>query len=233
MHPLLLLWDIDGTLIHSNGAGEESLRQALLNRFGILDDLGDIEISGRTDTAILLDICRKHQGHEIAPQELLEAYLDHLPSLLAQRKGRVCPGVRELLDWAHQHPEIHNALLTGNVQRGAQIKLKHFRLDPFFEFGAFGDDSADRNKLGPIALERSRSRLNKDFHVEFTWVIGDTPRDIACARSLGCKVLAVATGRWSIGHLQAHQPDLLFPTLTDHQAVVAQLYLKMRQQLAA
>ena len=223
MHPLLLLWDIDGTLISSKGAGEEALRQALLNNFGVIDDLGDIEISGRTDTAIVMDICRKHPGHGFSPAEMLEAYLEHLPLLLAKKNGEVCPGVREILDWSHQHPEVHNALLTGNVRSGAYLKLKHYRLDEFFEFGAFGDDSPDRNKLGPIVLERARTQLKKDFQIHSTWVIGDTPRDIACARTLGCKVLAVATGRFSIDDLTLHRPDLVVENLSEYRSMIAQL----------
>ncbi len=220
MHPILLLWDIDGTLISSGGAGEEALRQALLNQFGIIDDLADIEIAGRTDSAISTAICRKHQGHGFTPDELLEAYLELLPALLFKKRGRVCPGVREFLDWAHRHPEVHNALLTGNTKKGAQLKLKHYGLDEFFEFGAFSDDSPNRNHLGPIVLERARTRLKKDFHLQSTWVIGDTPHDIACGRALGCKVLAVATGRHSLDELKSHSPNLAVADLSDFQEII-------------
>ncbi len=223
MHPVLLLWDIDGTLIVSGGAGEEALRQALLNRFGIIDDLGDIEIAGRTDTSIAADICRKHEGHDLEPAELLEAYLEHLPIVLKKKKGHVCPGVGGLLEWSHAHKEVHNALLTGNVKRGAYIKLGHYGLDGFFEFGAFGDDSSDRNRLGPIALDRAREHLKKDFHLESTWVIGDTPRDIQCARVLGCKVLAVATGRFSVEQLRAHAPEIVVADLSGRDALINEL----------
>lgn len=223
MHPLLLLWDIDGTLLTTGAAGEEALRQALLNRFGILDDLGDIEIAGRTDTSIAHDICRKHDTHGIKPCDMIEGYLEYLQILLKKKKGAVCPGVKELLEWSHAHPEVHNALLTGNVKRGAFYKLAHYELDSYFEFGAFGDDSSDRNLLGPIALERARTILKKDFHLEFTWVLGDTPRDIQCARALGCKVLAVATGRFSVAQLQAFEPDLVFPNLLTKDEIIRQL----------
>ncbi len=223
MHPVLLLWDIDGTLINSNGAGEEALRQAMINRYGILDDLGDLEIAGRTDTSIIMDICKRHPDHGMDPQEFLEAYLEYLPGQLQKKGGQVCHGVRELLEWSHLHPEVHNGLLTGNVRKGASIKLGHYSLNHFFEFGAFGDDSPDRNKLGPIALERGREHLKKDFHLEFTWVIGDTPRDIDCARALGCKVIAVATGRYRVEELQRHEPNLALPDLSNKAAIITQL----------
>jgi phosphoglycolate phosphatase len=220
MHPLLLLWDIDGTLICSGGAGEEALRQALLNRYGIIDDLGDLEIAGRTDTSIVTDLCKKYQNYGIECQDFIEGYLEFLPKQLKEKKGYACPGVHELLEWSHEHPEVHNALLTGNVKKGAFLKLNHYKLESYFEFGAFGDDSPERNKLGPIALERARNLLNKDFHIRYTWVIGDTPKDIACARALGCKVLAVATGRYSVEELQKFEPDLVFSNLSDCQKVI-------------
>ncbi len=223
MHPLLLLWDIDGTLLFTSGAGEEALRQTLKNRFGILDDLGGVEMAGRTDTSIAQDICNRHPTHALNPDDLLEAYLEILPECLAFKKGGVFPGVRELLDWSHAHPEVHNALLTGNIQRGAFAKLRHYQLDQYFEFGAFGDDSPDRNRLGPVALERARTILKKDFHINFTWVIGDTPKDIACGRALGCKVLAVATSRYPLLELERHKPDLAVANLSDVQKIIHRL----------
>jgi phosphoglycolate phosphatase len=223
MHPLLLLWDIDCTLLVSGGAGEEALRQSLLNKFGIIDDLSDIEIAGRTDMLIAMDVAKKFVDHNIEPKEFLDGYLEYLQQLLPKKQGRRCPGVKEILDWSHAHPEVHNALLTGNLQRGAFLKLKHYQLDSYFEFGAFSDDSHDRNKLGPIALERARKHLNKDFHIEYTWVIGDTPKDIACGRALGCKVAAVATGRYTVEQLETHQPDLLYQDLSDYQKVISDL----------
>ncbi len=223
MHPLLLLWDIDGTLVESLGTGIEALSLALLNRFGVLDDLDGLEIAGRTDTAIGEELSGKHRNHGVEAAELLEAYLDQLVELLPKRTGKVCPGVREILDWCHAHPEAHNALLTGNVRRGATIKLGHFGLNDFFEFGAFGDDSADRNQLGPIVLERARARLKKDFHLRRTWIIGDTPRDVECARALGCRALAVATGPFTLDQLRACNPDLAFEDLSDHAAVIRHL----------
>ena len=195
----------------------------LLNQYGIIDDLHDIEIAGRTDTSISAAICRKHHTHGIPPEEFLEAYLESLPSMLRTRKGWVCPGVRELLEWGRGQPEVHHALLTGNVRRGAELKLRHYGLFDFFEFGAFGDDSADRNELGPIVLRRARERLKKDFRLESTWVIGDTPHDIACARNLGCRVLAVATGRFSVEVLQTSNPDFTVANLTGYQPVIERM----------
>lgn len=223
MQPILLLWDIDGTLIPSNGAGEESLRKALVNRYGILDDIDDVEIAGRTDISIAMEICSRHPDHGMEPLEFLDAYLEQLPIQLREKRGNVCPGVREFLEQSKAHPEIHNGLLTGNMRRGATIKLNHYGLNDFFRFGAFADDSPDRNNLGPVALERACHLFKKTFHRKSTWVIGDTPRDIECARALGCKVLAVSTGRYSITELRKYQPDLALPDLSDSAAILTEL----------
>lgn len=223
MPPLLLLWDIDGTLLHSGGAGEEALRQALLKRCGIQDDLKGVEMAGRTDPSIMRDICLRHPNRGLGPQAFLEGYLEELSAWLPRRKGYVMPGVRELLEWAHAHPEVHNAILTGNIERGARLKLTHYQLEIFFEFGAFGDDSADRNQLGPIALKRARAHLRKDFNLHFTWVIGDTPQDVTCARALGCRMLAVATGQHTAAELERCGPDVTLPDLSDRDRVIAVL----------
>lgn len=220
MHPLLLLWDIDGTLISTKGAGRYAIRTALLNRFGIIDDLGYIRMAGRTDSSILQEIANQHPTHNIDLAEFAEAYLELLPESISKHPTVVHPGTREILEWAHEHQEVHNALLTGNLKRGAFIKMEHFGMKKYFEFGAFADDSSDRNKLGPVALQRARDLLKKDFHIEYTWIIGDTPKDIACARALGCKALAVATGDYSVAELKSFEPDLVLENLTDHQKVI-------------
>lgn len=217
MHPLLLLWDIDGTLL-SCRTGVDALQRALLNRYGVIDDLTKVEMAGRTDTAIAEEVARRHPGHSVDGAELLEAYLVELEEMLPSRGGTVFPGVREILDWSHEHPEVHNALLTGNIERGAHLKLQRFDLDRFFEFGAFGSDSPNRNDLGPVVLERARARLKKDFSLERTWVIGDTPRDIECGRALGCRVLAVATGNYPVETLGA--ADVAVRDFSDHRAVI-------------
>lgn len=180
-------------------------------------------MAGRTDVAIFQEICLRHPGTKMSPEVLLRAYLDELPVWLPKRQGEVFPGVRELLEWAHRHSEVHNVLLTGNMKEGAYHKLRHYGLADYFEFGAFSDDSSVRNDLGPIALGRARECLKKDFRLDQTWVIGDTPFDVACARSLGCKVLAVATGEHSVEQLSACKPDAVLSKLADLDEVKALL----------
>jgi phosphoglycolate phosphatase-like HAD superfamily hydrolase len=116
--------------------------------------------------------------------------------------GRVLPGVVELLDDLSRSAGITVGLLTGNIAGGAAAKMRHFGLDRHFSVGAYGCDHADRNLLGPVALERAAGHAGRSFSPAETVVIGDTPKDIACARAMGAPCLAVATGRFSVDELR-------------------------------
>ena len=152
----LLLFDIDGTLIHSGGAGVQALISAFRERFGITDDLRGIEIAGMTDSGIVASILKKYNIP--ATTENVSAFLDsyvHFLSLeLPRREGKLLPGVLELLEKLKSRRHVVLALLTGNVSRGAQLKLEHYSVWHFFEFGAFADDHQDRNRLGSFARAR-------------------------------------------------------------------------------
>jgi phosphoglycolate phosphatase len=218
----LLLFDIDGTLIHSGGAGVHALKSAFKERFGIDDDLHGIEIAGMTDSGIVVSILNKHKIP--ATNENVSAFLDsyvHFLSLeLPRRKGKLLPGVLELLERLKSRPHLVLALLTGNVSRGAQLKLDHYGVWHFFEFGAFADDHRDRNRLGPVARARANEKHGHEFSASEIDVIGDTPRDIACGRALGARTVAVATGTWSRDQLAEHQPDFLIDDLSNVDHVI-------------
>jgi phosphoglycolate phosphatase len=207
----LLLFDIDGTLIHSGGAGVEALILALKERHGIDDDLHDIEIAGMTDAGIVLSILKKHNipatNENITG--FLDSYVHFLSRELPRRKGKLLPGVFELLKELRARPHLVLALLTGNVSRGAQLKLEHYGVWHFFEFGAFADDHHDRNQLGSFARSRAKQKHGREFSAAEIDVIGDTPRDIACGKAFGARTIAVATGSWSAEELAKHQPDFL------------------------
>ncbi|HEU0274608.1 MAG TPA: HAD family hydrolase [Candidatus Udaeobacter sp.] len=218
----LLLFDIDGTLIHSGGAGLHALKSAFKERFGIDDDLHDIEVAGMTDSGIVVSILNKHKLP--ATNENVSAFLDsyvHFLSLeLPRRKGKLLPGVLELLERLKSRSQVALALLTGNVSRGAQLKLEHYGVWHFFEFGAFADDHHDRNRLGPFARARARERHGREFAASEIDVIGDTPRDIECGKALGARTIAVATGTWSRDDLARYNPDFLIDDLSDVQTVI-------------
>jgi phosphoglycolate phosphatase len=218
----LLLFDIDGTLVHSGGAGVQALKVALAERFKIEDDLSDIEIAGMTDSGIVISILKKHKI--AVTNENVSAFLDsyvHFLSLeLPRRRGNLLPGVFELLEKLRARPHLVLALLTGNVSRGAQLKLEHYGVWHFFEFGAFADDHHDRNQLGPFARSRAKEKHGREFSPAEIDVIGDTPRDIACGKAFGARTVAVATGTWSRDELAKHEPDFLIDDFSDVDGLI-------------
>lgn len=222
-HPKLLLFDIDGTLITSGGAGERALRVALKDQFGIDDDLKTVEIAGRTDSGIVRQICRRH-GLAETPEnfaKFLDGYLYRLAELLPQVQGRLLPGIIPLLEALKAREDVVLGLLTGNIERGAKLKLDHYGVWHYFEFGAFADDHHDRNELGRFACSRAFERKGVEFPPEQIYVLGDTPHDVSCARAFGAKAIAIATGIFSQVQLAEHAPDYLFEDLSDLDAVLA------------
>ncbi len=213
----LLLWDIDGTLINSGGAGMRALRTALQTSFAIDGSLEDIDFAGRTDRWIMRRIFGKF-GLPTTEQNFaryLDGYLAALPAELANPGARVLPGVGALLATASVHADLVQGLLTGNIRRGAEIKLGFHGLWTHFPFGAFADDGELRNDLGPHALRRAREHAGVEFAPQRVWVIGDTPHDIACGRAIGARTLALATGSHSAEVLAGHRPDAVLADLSD------------------
>jgi phosphoglycolate phosphatase len=222
MQKRLLLFDIDGTLIHSGGAGVRALKSAFKERFGVADDLHGIEIAGMTDSGIVVSILKKNDIP--ATNENVGAFLDsyvHFLSLeLPRRKGKLLPGVLDLLEKLKSRPQLVLGLLTGNVSRGARLKLEHYGVWHFFEFGAFADDHQDRNRLGSFARARAKEKHGREFSPSQIDVIGDTPRDIACGKAIGARTIAVATGTWSREELAKYQPDFLIDDLSDVEGLI-------------
>jgi phosphoglycolate phosphatase-like HAD superfamily hydrolase len=221
----LLLWDIDATLITTAGAGDWALRRVVARRYGAEDDLRDIEIAGRTDAAIVRSILLKY-GTATTIENIgcfLDEYIDHLSELLPRLNGHVLPGVAEILERLHLRPDHVLALLTGNLRRGAQLKLQRYGLWDYFEFGAFADDHPDRNELGAFARQRAQEKHGHQFDAASIDVIGDTGHDIACGKAFGARTIAVATGSWTRKQLAAHRPDFLFDDLSDVEDVFSRL----------
>ena len=210
----VLLFDIDGTLVTTGGAGKHAVEAALTERFGVTEIRDTVPYSGRTDTAILADVLAVH-GIEPTAERVAafsQVYLEHLPSHLQRLGGQPCPGVRELLPRLKHLPL---GLLTGNVERGARHKLSHFGLWEHFRFGGFGDKHADRDDVARLAFEVVQSQVGP-VRREKIWVIGDTPLDVQCAKAIGAKSIAVATGWHPIEELHATGADLVLESLADH-----------------
>lgn len=224
-HKKLFLFDIDGTLLLTGRAGEHALRLALRDRFGVEDDLAAISFAGSTDGAIAQQMFEAN-GIPVTPEnvaDLFDGYIHHLALELPRREGQVLPGIVGLLEELHARPDCVLGLLTGNLARGAELKLSHYGVWDFFEFGAFADDHVDRNKLGPVAHARAAEKHGISFDGRDVLVIGDTPRDIDCARAAGFVAVAIATGNYSTEQLAEHHPDFLFEDLSDTKGVLAAL----------
>ena len=221
----LFLFDIDGTLLLTGRAGEHALRIALRERFGVEDDLSAISFAGSTDGAIVRQMFEAnaipHTPENVA--DLLDGYVHHLALELPKREGRVLPGIVALLEALHRREDCVLGLLTGNIAKGAELKLSHYGVWDYFEFGAFADDHVDRNKLGPVAQSRAVEKHGVSFEAKDVYVIGDTPRDIDCARAAGFVAVAIATGSYNEEKLAEHRPDFLFADLSDTRGVIAAL----------
>lgn len=216
---ILMIWlfDIDGTLIHAGGAGSQAMAQALSHEFGVETDLRDIAFAGRTDFAITTDLFLAHQV-EFTSQNVnafYTAYLQQLPQALATRDGLILPGVIRWLDYLTDQPECFLGLLTGNMKAAAKLKLQHFELWHYFDFGAYGDHHLHRNDVSADAVSAAAVHTRNDVNPQHVWAVGDTPSDIECARSQGAKSIAVATGSHSQEQLMAYEPDVLLADLSD------------------
>ena len=201
------------------------MKRIVRERFGVDDDFNDIEIAGRTDVGIARTVLQKYaiEPNESNVANFLEQYIALLPQFLAQNEGYVLAGVRDILERLHGNPDRVLALLTGNLERGARLKLQYYGLADFFEFGAFADDHYDRNELGSFARRRAREKHGHDFEVALIDVIGDTGHDIACGKIFGARTIAVATGSWTREQLSAQSPDFLFDDFSDVSHVIETL----------
>ncbi len=213
----LWLFDIDGTLVDTGGAGLTALTEAAVECFGEAGP--ELDLAGSTDLGIIQNFL-DHFGREYDPtfvDAFFAFYLERLEWNLAHGgfPGKVLPGAVGLLERLSETPDIHLGLLTGNIAGGAAAKMRHFGLDHFFPFGGYGCDFADRNKLGPVATARATAHSGRAFRPDEIVVIGDTPKDIACAKALGAPCIAVATGRFSIEELRQHSPYRVIASLEE------------------
>ena len=218
----LVLFDIDGTLLTSGGAGERALRIAFRERFGIDDDLKNVEIAGRTDSGIARRMLLAH-GLPGTPENIaafLDTYAHHLALELPRTPGRLLPGILPLLQALHTDDQFVLGLLTGNLHRGAELKLVRYGIWHFFEFGAFADDHHDRNELGRFACDRASERHGCEFAAERVYVIGDTPHDIACAKAITARAIGVATGNFTREQLTSAGADVVFDNLSELDTVL-------------
>jgi phosphoglycolate phosphatase-like HAD superfamily hydrolase len=229
----VLLWDLDGTLVRGEryGVFKDYTVPMLKTVFGSSGSLGEMMVSGMTDLQIVEEALRCEgitRDHIMARKdELLRCYIEEMKRATGNGAHTLhaMPGGREVLRRVADHPRYFSALLTGNIQPAAYLKLELTGLSEFFQLpGAFGDESFDRRDLPAIAAQRINEYLGANLQPQQFIVIGDTPNDIACARHFGARVLAVATGRMhSQEDLLSHEPDALLPDLLDAELVIQTL----------
>lgn len=221
----LVLFDIDGTLLWSDGAGRRSMTAALSEAIGSAGP-PEYRYDGKTDPQIVRDLmtmagCALDTIADRIPP-LIERYVTLLTEELRDRRLKLFAGVAELIEAVDAADDMSLGLLTGNVRAGAELKLRAAGLDfARFRIGAFGSDHADRPALPAIARQRAREVLGVDLPGDRMVVIGDTPADIDCGRGIGARAIAVATGHYGVEELARHYPAAVFATLEDTDAVMA------------
>ena len=217
----LILFDIDGTLLSAGRAARESILAALRAVLGWDGTADGNDFSGKTDPQILRELVEESVGADRFQAELarvLDCYVEELRSRLRPEAVVPKPGVPELLERLAREPNVVLGLLTGNIERGARLKLDPPGFNRYFPFGAFGDDSADRYCLPAVAVARARERTGRDFAGESVVIIGDSVHDVGCGRPLGARTIAVATGPTSAEALATERPHALFQDFSDVSA---------------
>lgn len=206
----LVLFDIDGTLVHTGGAGIKAFAKVFHTEFNAHDGFEKLKFAGRTDVSLVREFFVYHKIAETPEnfERFFEHYVFWLDYILAHSETTECPGIWNFIGDLKRLPNPPLiGLLTGNIRLGAEIKLRHFDLWKEFETGAFADDNEDRDLIAAAARARGRRILGKSLRDDEILVIGDTPFDIRCGRAINAKVLAVATGGATLEELKRHQPD--------------------------
>jgi phosphoglycolate phosphatase-like HAD superfamily hydrolase len=226
----LVLFDIDGTIMHNGGAGRDAMEHALQTVFGTKGSTA-YRYDGKTDKQIVRELMQL-EGHDdtwidVRMEQVTQLYVETLQKTLAEddRDIGMYEGVAALIDAVDARDDAVLGLLTGNIETGARLKLQAVGLDTNrFVINAFGSDHETRGELPAIACRRLRESLGIDIPGHDVIVIGDTPADIHCGRDIGARAIGVATGRYSVRELQEHDPFAVFETLRDTDAVMQVIY---------
>ncbi len=221
MRNILLVWDIDGTLIHCGSCGREALNETFKDLYGIDNAFKYAKIGGAMDSVLLNNIIEKSGISKEDKESIIDKYGKTLMKMLKEYKqNRLLPGIKEILEYTKGHHHIYNTLATSNFEIGARIKLDSHGLNSYFLTGGFGD--IEREKWH--AVEQAINQTEKHFHISFRkqdiYIIGDTWYDIECANKLGIKSIAVATGWVPYEELVAYHPDFIYRDLSDFNSIM-------------
>ncbi|MBN2104532.1 HAD hydrolase-like protein [bacterium] len=225
----LLLFDIDGTLLMSGGAGRSALNRAFTHVYGFDNGFQNVSMMGRTDPLIVKEVLKKHRipWEENRIRTFQQVYYQFLEQELAapEPAKSLCPGITGLLKKLSADKKIVLGILTGNWERGAYLKLRHFQIEHYFKLGAYADDAAERVDLVPVALKRFEMLYGQSIPSHHVYVIGDTPLDIIAARPHKARTVGVATGYHNKESIQQENPDIVFESFQDVEEV-AQYFRK-------
>jgi phosphoglycolate phosphatase-like HAD superfamily hydrolase len=234
MQPILVLFDIDGTLIDTFGAGRRSLEHAFRHVFGV-DGIAtlaaEVRFEGKTDPILIAEMARAagvDESHVAERgEEMTEAYLAALREEMSRHdpRRRLRPGVEPLLRNLHPRSNVYLGLLTGNIEHGARLKLEAFGIHSYFRAGGFSSDHPLRSEIARIAREKMTAACGVAFEVGRVFVIGDTDHDVLCAKANGFRSIAVPSGWVSAERIAAAGPDVVLPDLADLSCVLAALGL--------
>lgn len=216
---ILYLFDIDGTILLTGGAGRVAINEIFARHHDVDDAMAGVSAAGKTDAIIFDEIFQRRLGRPATSADIDALLADYVPELeaaiAASPRFNIMPHVFETLAWLEQRDEVSLGIATGNVLGGAKAKLAHIDVWHRFAFGGYGDDAEDRAGLVARAIERGREHVGERVPPDRIVVVGDTPRDVSAARACGVVVLAVATGSCSHEELLATEPDAVFHTLAE------------------
>jgi phosphoglycolate phosphatase-like HAD superfamily hydrolase len=227
---ICFLFDLDGTLVLTGGAGLRAFDTAFREVFQVDGRIATASPAGKTDPDILRRVCLEFLGREPTPDEERSVYALYLEQLrmevAASPDFEIMPGIVALLKWLEADERCLVGLGTGNLEQGAEIKLTRPDLWRFFRFGGFGSDATERSELLAIAMERGRALLENGQAIDEVYVIGDTPRDVSAGRAIGARTVGVATGPYSVEDLEKAGADLVYPDLSDYEAFLSDTGLR-------
>ncbi|NLY70988.1 MAG: HAD family hydrolase [Clostridiales bacterium] len=217
----LIFWDIDGTLLHCGSNGRKALNRTFLELYGITDALGKSPVGASMDSMLLGGIMKNFGIDPKDFPKITQHYKTVLKEILEQDNNkRILPGVIPILEAIDKHPQAINALLTSNLRVGAEAKLSSVGLDKYFRIGGFGDDIGEKWDAAIKCIEMAEEQFNTLFPKDQIYLIGDSCYDIVCAKKVGMKSIAVATGWTDISTLQECKPDYFFPDLSDTEKIL-------------
>lgn len=215
---MLILFDIDGTLLHGSGCGRSATRAALIEVFGTPTGIDQHKFGGKTDWQTLIELLEVEGIDRATIAERLPAFEQSLARHMADAVRvfdvHPLPGALEAVQRVRQRDDLLTGIVTGNMRATAPIKLRAAGFDPeWFAVGAYGNEAIDRNDLPPLALERAMRHSGRAYTPDEVWIIGDTVADVACARALGARCIAVTTGFSTRAELASCEPDYLIDSL--------------------